>query len=124
MFWVHGCRASTILNIKISDIDFHNENVILRKMKNRKQLCIPLSRTLLKVLHEYLSIRKGNAEDYLFCTEYGQQLSLRGLQTAIKNYNHRRGVKKVSIHLFRHYFATQWLLNGRRLGKIATNIRT
>jgi len=84
----------------------------MRKTKNRKQQLIPLSTSLAKILKEYSSYRKGNPDDYLFCTENGLQLSLRGLQTSIKFYNSKRGVARTSIHLFRHRFAKDWILNG------------
>jgi integrase/recombinase XerD len=62
-----GNRVSTILNIKIEDIDFNNDTIILKKTKNRNQQIIPISNSLKTVLQEYLKYRKGTAEDYLFC---------------------------------------------------------
>jgi len=32
------------------------------------------------------------------------------LQSSIQRYNNSRGVKKTSAHLFRHYFAKNWIL--------------
>jgi len=40
------------------------------------------------------------------------QLKARSLQTAIGRYNQKRGISKTSIHLFRHTFAKNWILNG------------
>jgi integrase/recombinase XerD len=34
------------------------------------------------------------------------------LNSAIRNYNLSRGVKKTSVHSFRHTFAKKWILNG------------
>jgi len=107
-----GNRAGTIINIKIEDVDFNSGNIILKKLKSRKQYYIPVSKSLEQVLKEYLIYRKGNPEDYLFCNMYGKQLTINGLETEIAKYNNLRGVTKKSLHMFRHTFAKQWILNG------------
>lgn len=107
-----GNRARTIVNIKISDINFDENTIHLRAMKNRHQQFIPLSPALKEVLEEYLSAWKWNFDDYLFPTYTGEQLSTRSFQQAIKKYNIARGVSKTSIHLFRHTFAKNFILAG------------
>jgi integrase/recombinase XerD len=62
-------------------------------------------------LREYLQIRGGEQEDYLFCNESGQQLTESALRSSIARYNHRRGIRKTSIHLFRHTFARKYLVD-------------
>ena len=107
-----GNRARTILNIKISDVNFDENTIHLRAMKNRHQQIIPLSPALKEVLEEYLSSWKWSFDDYLFPTHTGTQLSLRSFQQAIRKYNAARGVSKTSIHLFRHTFAKNFILAG------------
>lgn len=108
-----GNRISTICNIKIQDIDFSSDTIILTKTKNRKQQTIPLSRSLILILVEYLKFRKGSSEDYLFCNYCGKQLTREGLEKAISSYNRNHGVMKTSPHLYRNTFAKKWLLKGR-----------
>jgi integrase/recombinase XerD len=98
-----GSRASTLTNLKIRDIDFESTVLTLDKTKNKKQQIIPMSKMLSQVLIEYLKYRKGNGEDYLFCSAYGCKLTVNALGHSIKAYNQRRGVQKGSIHLLRHY---------------------
>jgi integrase/recombinase XerD len=119
-----GNRVGTIISIKIGDIDFDNDTIILKKTKNRNQQIIPISNSLKMILLEYLKYRKGNAEDYLFCTATGGQLTRSSVITAIRKYNQKRGVRKTSIHLFRHTFAKNWILNGRRHIQTAKAVRT
>ena len=107
-----GNRISTALNVHIGDIDFEGGTITLRKTKNRKQQIIPLSNTLGDVLSEYLVIRGGTADDYLFCNEYGGQASDRTYQQLVRRYNIKHNVNKTSCHLFRHTFAKQWILAG------------
>ncbi len=107
-----GNRVSTIINLKICDIDFENGYIMLSKTKNKKQQIIPLASTLEGILNEYLGYRKGEPSDYLFCNSYGRQLHDRSLQGDIARYNKSRGVLKTSIHLFRHTYAKKFLQAG------------
>jgi integrase/recombinase XerD len=106
-----GNRARTLCNVKICDLDFQTHEIKLNAVKNKKPYIIPMSRTLEHTLNEYLAYRKGKPDDYLFCNVYGQQITYDALKSAIQRYNHSRGVAKTSIHLFRHTFAKNWILN-------------
>lgn len=105
-----GCRLSTLINIKIRDIDFQNDLITYTWTKNRRQQIIPLSNTLKIVLIEYLQYRKGEVDDYLFCSVYGEKIDADGLKKQIRKYNNQHGVAKGSIHCFRHTFAKKWIL--------------
>lgn len=107
-----GNRISSALNVRIKDIDFKNCLIYIRKTKNRTQQIIPLSQTLSDVLSEYLQIRGGEGEDYLFCNVYGNKPYEHTFQQAIRTYNRKRGIEKTSAHLFRHTFAKSWILAG------------
>lgn len=107
-----GNRISTALTIQIKDIDFANGLITLRKTKNRKQQIIPLSHSLIQILQEYIEIRGGSGEDYLFCNNWGGKPNKRTFQQCVADYNIKRGVNKTSCHLFRHTFAKMWILNG------------
>lgn len=107
-----GNRLNNVRNLLIRDIDFENNMIFLTRTKNRRQYNIPLSDTLSQILVEYLHFRKGRPEDFLFCTETGEQMTTSGFQSAIKRYNTKRGVKKTSEHLLRHTFAKLYYING------------
>lgn len=107
-----GNRLNTVINLRIGNIDFENSVIMLEKTKNRKQQVVPLSKTLNKVLAEYVQYRKGELTDYLFCSIYGEKLTPNALGHSIRKYNIKRGVGKTSIHLFRHTFAKNWILAG------------
>ena len=106
-----GCRASTIRNIQNRDVDLDSKQVIFRHTKTSKIQVIPLCSTLSLRLKEYMRVRAGEKSDYLFCTEHGEMMSEDALRNAIVRYNHRRGVEKTSIHMFRHTFARKYLLD-------------
>ena len=107
-----GNRASTVINLKISDIDFENMTVHLRQVKNRRQQLVPLSPALKEVLNVYLQTWDWTEDDYLFPSSEGGPLNIRSLQGSISRYNIARGVTKTSIHLFRHTFAKNFILAG------------
>jgi len=119
-----GNRLRTVINVQIRDIDFDNDTIILKKTKNKHQQIIPISNSLKIILFEYLRYRKGENEDYLFCNSKGQQLTRDTITSSIRFYNLSRGISKTSIHLFRHTFAKNWILNGRGYIQITKIIRT
>ncbi|MBN7771831.1 tyrosine-type recombinase/integrase [Clostridium aminobutyricum] len=119
-----GQRLNSIINIKIGHIDLLNAVVFLRVTKNRKETILPLTSSLVDILKEYLKYRKGKTNDYLFCNSTADQMSRGCITCAIRNYNRARGIEKTSIHMFRHSFAYNYLLNGGdvfRLQKLMTH---
>ncbi|MDL2225595.1 tyrosine-type recombinase/integrase [Eubacteriales bacterium OttesenSCG-928-M02] len=106
-----GCRAATIRNIQNRDVDFQNSNVRFRHNKNKRMQIAPLSEAMKFILSEYMNIREGNPDDYLFPNQTGEQLTEVALASAIKRYNKKRGVNNLSIHCFRHTFARKYLLD-------------
>ena len=107
-----GMRISSALNVKIKDLDFTEYTIFIRKTKNRKQQVIPLSYTLAEILREYLEIREGDEDSYVFCNDFGEKGNRRTYQQLIQRYNLSRNVNKTSCHLFRHTFAKNWILAG------------
>lgn len=106
-----GCRAATLRNIQIRDVLLQERQVICRHNKNGKIQVLPLCSRMVNVLRGYMTVRGGEDNDYLFCDEYGEMMSENGLRLAITSYNRKRGVKKTSIHLFRHTFARKFLVD-------------
>ena len=107
-----GCRASTLINLRIEDVDLSAGTVYFRHMKARNRQTVPLTRRLVKTLDEYLGYRSGTPSDPLFVSEYGGALSRSTLENAIWSYNHKRGVEKTSLHLFRHTYAKLYIQAG------------
>lgn len=106
-----GCRASTIRNIKVSDVDIEGGFCYFRHTKNKKTQVSPLCSDMRIIFEEYLKIRKGKDNDFLFPNEFNGQMGETCLVSAIQRYNRSRGVEKTSIHLFRHTFARKYLLD-------------
>lgn len=107
-----GVRASTVVNIKISDVDFEHNIIRLRKLKNRKQQFVPISTALKEVLTQYLKIWDWDEDSFLFPGVHNEPIQAHTLELAIRKYNLSRGVTKTSTHLFRHTFAKNYILAG------------
>lgn len=110
-FLAEGCRARTLVNIKIKDIDFENDLITYTYTKNRKQQVVPMANSLKRILIEYLQYRKGDPEDLLFVNAYGDALKVDQLSYNLADYNRRKGVMKTGVHRWRHTFAKKWIMN-------------
>ena len=106
-----GCRAASIRNIQNRDVDLKRRQVILRHNKNKKIQVLPLCSQMVSILADYMEIRKGTSEEYLFCNQFGDKLSGSALRQAITKYNESRGVYKTSTHLYRHTFSRKYLVD-------------
>ena len=106
-----GCRASTVRNIQNRDVDLDTRQIIFRHNKNGKIQTVPLCSVMVSILREYMTVRRGKADDYLFCDQYGGMLSMNALRLAIARHNQSRGVEKTSTHLYRHTFARKYLVD-------------
>ena len=117
-FFSTGQRLSTVLNIKVNELDLTNHQVKLSHNKDKRQKYMPLSSALVEVLREYIYMSGLESEDWLFPEYEGGQLKKRSAQSSIAEYNLSRGVEKTSIHLFRHTFAKTYITNGGNPAKL------
>jgi len=104
-FIATGNRSSTVAEIRIGDVRLQDNEVFIRKTKQKKQYILPISGSLKPVLQEYLRYRKGGPDDFLFVTASGSQFTKNTLSECMRLYNRKRGVEKTSLHMFRHTFA-------------------
>ena len=106
-----GCRAATVRNIQNQDVDLARKQIVLRHTKNGKVQVIPLCSSMVAILRDYMVVRGGGGNNYLFCNEFGDLLTENALRLAIVRYNTARGVERTSIHAFRHTFARKYLVD-------------
>lgn len=107
-----GNRIKSVRYLLNKDIRYEDRDIFIRATKGRRQYYIPLSNSLASVLAEYQHYRKGKDDDYLFCTETGEQLTTSGLQSAMIRYTKKRNVEKTSEHLLRHTYSKLYYQNG------------
>lgn len=111
-----GLRVSEAVRLKPTDIDSSRMVLYVRQGKRRKDRVVPLSKTLLERLRVYY--RAVRPQNWLFPGRYGQHLSTRVAQHALKRARRVSGMKRpMTVHTLRHGFATHLLEAG-------TNLRT
>lgn len=114
-----GLRRASVCEIKWGDIDFESQRLIMRHSKTRKQIFVPLPKTLIEVLLLWKEISPDTKEGYVFFSTYTEsKLQPNSLTQAIRKYNLKRGVGKTSVHLMRHSYATIYLKKGGQIGKL------
>ena len=113
-----GMRLGAMLNLKVKDVDLEYRYISVERTKRRKSQNVRMSTVLTKIMTEYIQARGGLPDDYLFCTQFGTKLEKRSAEDAIADYNKARGVSKTSIHLLRHTFAKDFLLNGGKTNEL------
>lgn len=115
-----GLRVSELVSLRFTDVYF-NEGFIKVEGKGNKQRLVPISRTAIKEIQNYLydrnqvTVKKG-FEDILFLSRRGTALSRIMVFHIIKQQAEMAGIQKnVSPHTFRHSFATHLLEGGANL---------
>lgn len=106
-----GIRLRSLQNLKVSDVG--RDTLAVNVTKNRRALLLPLNADCARTLRTYIRLFGLESTDYLFCRSDGEQYKSSSLQTIYKRYCAMRGVKKKSLHLLRHSFASAFYLQTR-----------
>lgn len=118
-----GLRVSELISLRISDI-YLEEEFIRVEGKGSKERLVPISKTALREIQNYLYYRgeqvvKRGAEDILFLNRRGAPLTRVMVFIIIKRQAELAGIhKNISPHTFRHSFATHLLEGGANLRAI------
>jgi integrase/recombinase XerD len=96
-----GIRARELRELKNSNVDLVTRAITINQTKNKKPRRVPISKSLYDVLLNYMEIRGGDADDYLFPTVYNEIMAMTTLQDSVQKYCNQRGIRKTSLHLFR-----------------------
>lgn len=116
-----GNRCSTIIDVRIGDIDFRRGEISLHHTKNKKAQIIPLSSSLETILKEYLKMWRNGGKDkdaWLFPNVGEEKLTTGALQNAFSKYCKARGCSHTNLHGLRHNFAKLWIKNNGDMYKL------
>ena len=121
-----GIRVSELEALNITGIDFE-EHLVRVMGKGNKERIVPIGRTALKAVRNYLDAiqylrkKKGNdsKDGPLFINSRGGRLSVRSIGRIIKRYAIESGLtSEISPHSMRHTFATHLLDGGADLRSV------
>jgi len=114
-----GVRVSELVNIKLSDIDFSNNRILILGKGNKERFVL-YGNVCSKLLNDYITksrsllIKENN--EYLLLNKFGNKITDRAIRMIIEDVIKKSSLKlKVSPHTFRHTFATHLLNEGADL---------
>lgn len=109
-----GARASTVVNVKIQDCNLTYGTCSYSHTKNKQPLVAPLSSNTVKIIQQYYNkwLLGNEYSEYLFISQYGEQLTVNGLYQAVKNYCGEAGVEFKGLHAIRRTFARYFIIQG------------
>jgi integrase/recombinase XerD len=114
-----GIRLDELSSLTIYDADLTGGMLRINMGKGKKDRVVPLGKFAVRFLREYVTkvrphfTRKNKTERRLFMDAYGKPLSKQMVSISIRTYARAAGIKKkVSVHTFRHTFATELVRGG------------
>jgi integrase/recombinase XerD len=118
---LYGCglRVSELVNLRLTDIHYVEEFVVVTG-KGNKQRLVPISGKALKEIDIYKQDRNRlpaiRDQNVLFLNRRGSHLTRAMIFTIIKDLAAKTGIRKnISPHTFRHSFATHMIEAGADL---------
>ena len=107
-----GLRLSSALALTVYDYNAKENILIVNKTKQKKGQRLLLNKDMCNILNSYIRLFMLDNNSYLFPCAEGTALKKRSMQDNVATYNNSRNVKKTSIHLMRHTFASNYIRNG------------
>jgi len=110
-----GVRLSELTSLHLTDARI--DQACLKVMgKGAKERIVPIGRVAQKALQRYVFHFRPEPffedQDYLFLTLDGKPMSPNAVKLVFARLAQRSGVKRLHVHLCRHTFATNYLVNG------------
>ena len=121
VLYATGMRVSELVSVPLANVNLQMQYIIAMG-KGSKERMVPLGRTAVKYLEEYLErvrpqLIKGNEEEpTLFVSTWGHAMTRQRFYEIIEGYGKEAGIlKKITPHMLRHSFATHLLNHGTDL---------
>lgn len=120
LMYASGLRASEVVGVNLSDIDFKEASVLIRGKGNKQRMTL-FGSVCAGVLRDYIEGERTapDAGDPLFTNAKGVRLTTRTVQKVVKRWALTAGLSPtVSPHTLRHSFATHMLDHGADLKSV------
>ncbi len=130
VFYGCGLRRSEGVALDVGDLNFDRKVLHVRKGKNYKERYVPVSKTNLKYLSEYIydhrpELAKGSKTEAMFISHlYSKRMQGQSLFIRLKKLQYYTGnldlqEKEIGLHTLRHSIATHLLQAGMKLESIS-----
>jgi integrase/recombinase XerD len=109
-----GMRISECLALELGDVLLKDRELIIRMGKGRKARRVPIQKTCIQILQQYIAARGELDTKALFVNVEDERLGKRTIQENIQEYGKSAGIEgvRVSPHTFRHTMAKFYIING------------
>jgi integrase/recombinase XerD len=123
ILYATGMRRSELKNLKVQDINFKDKTIFIQQGKGLKDRVVPINDTALKFIENYINhVRpeilkqaKTAKTDRLIVHPRTGKINSGNTINDILNPYFKKLKKKITVHSFRHTFATHLLQNGMTL---------
>ena len=135
VFYGCGLRRNEGVNLDVGDINFDRSILHVRKGKNYKERLVPISKTNLKYLTEYVydhrpeltvgrNTSRGATEALFIAYTTTKRMQGQSLFVRLRNMQYQTGdldllEKEIGLHTLRHSIATHFLQAGMKLESIS-----
>lgn len=105
MGYYHGLRVSELLSVRLSDIDFVENTIFIKRLKNGFSTTHPLQPEEQKAIKALIQFRKkcSHTSEFLFVSDKGRQLTRQLFYHLIKRLGVSCGIPiPVYPHMLRH----------------------
>ena len=111
-----GIRTCELLNLRLQDVDFANQRLIVRGSKNYRDRVVFLTPTLMNAMADYLTLRPTVEDDH-FWIDGTKALAALRVRYCVQRWDQLAQVA-VSPHKLRHTLATQLVNQGMPLPSV------
>lgn len=113
-----GVRVTELCDMNITDVDTREMTVHVRHGKGGKERITYTTTVALERLRKYLSSRKEQDSEYLFCNRGHDRIQAGGVRFILNRIAKRANVTNVHPHRFRRTFATNLSKRGMSIYEI------
>lgn len=104
-----GARVSELINIKLTDVDYHYSQIRINKGKGNKDRIVPFPQSFKELLAMHADSMAKKQAVYLFESSWKKKYTDRGIRKVLAKYSEEAGlVQNLSPHKLRHFLFT-WL---------------
>ncbi len=114
-----GLRVSELANLRIENIMFADNHIIVRHGKGGKDRIVPMDHYTLDLIEDYIrdeETRELPMTGYLIQSARGDTISTRQVERLVAEYGLKAGISQhIHPHMLRHSFAVHCLKSGMNL---------
>ncbi len=115
-----GLRVSELADLKIENIMFNDNDLIVRQGKGGKDRIVPVDHYTLDMVEHFISNERTgdhiSETGFLFQSAVSERISTRQIERLVAEYGKRAGITQhVHPHMLRHSFAVHCLKAGMNL---------